>query len=294
MRLLEILKENPALSYRDLSQFLRVKPSSANSARWRLRRLLGREYVVKRLCPNCLSKSKFIQHPEGYICSRCGAVYPIQTVPSVNPYGRGPVDALHWGNNLGSAPDYAALQKQGVVKSTHNLIQSILQDTVEKDNFVRSALEELMNILEPLNLSYRDTHDLGTDLRRRIKEWRANNFLLTPNSLVKEQLIAQTLLAAALDKPRLTGVGKAYLQLITLKRRKMDPFTASCVNAFFNQAPPKTHVAVLLNAAKAILETAAKKRKRLNHLSEEEQRELIVKEAIRTTQTRHDDVCVYP
>ncbi len=137
-----------------------------------------------------------------------------------------------------------------------------------------------MDILEPLNLSYRDTHDIGLDLRRRIRELRENLPLLTPNDSVKEQLIVNTLFAAALDKPRLTGVAKAYLQLTILKRKKMDPFTASCVKQFLDQAQPRTHVGILLKITKHIIEAAPKKRKLLSHLSEEQLRQIIVREAI--------------
>jgi hypothetical protein len=239
-----------------------------------------------------LKQSVLVESGEGSVCSNCGAVYANPNRHSTNPFGRGPVDALHWGNNLGSAPNYAELNRHGVLKNHSKIIENILVDAVEADAFTRSALEELMNILEPLNLSYRDTHDIGLDLRRRIRAWRESNPLLTPNNTLKEQLIMQTLLAASLDKPRLTGVARSYMQLITLKHKKMDAFTESCLREFLQKAPPKAQIAELIIVAKALVEKAPQKRRDLKHLSEEELRQMIIQDALKALQSHDHNGCV--
>jgi len=286
VQLLKLLQENPLLSYKEIAHRLGIKASSAAVAKSKLRRLL-RGNSPRRFCPNCSKQSVFVESGEGSVCSNCGAVYANPNRHSSNPFGRGPVDALHWGNNLGSAPNYAELNRHGVVKNHSKIIENILVDAVEADAFTRSALEELMNILEPLNLSYRDTHDIGLDLRRRIRAWRESNPLLTPNNTLKEQLIMQTLLAASLDKPRLTGVARSYMHLITLKHKKMDAFTESCLREFLQKAPPKAQIAELVRAAKTLVEKAPQKRRDLKHLSEEELRQIIIQDALKALQSHH-------
>ncbi len=96
LKILQILRKKPTLTARQLAHYSHIKPSAANVARWRLTRLQGREYVIKKVCPNCNKKSLFIQQGEEQICTNCGIVYPLlQHHLAANPYGRGPVDALH-------------------------------------------------------------------------------------------------------------------------------------------------------------------------------------------------------
>lgn len=245
MRILSLLKEKPLLSNKQLAWKLHIKAAAISEAKRRLH--LSSSNKASRntkLCLSCNQELSLIETPDDeLLCRKCGAVQPREEPKHIDPYGRGPVDALHWGNNLGSASPAKELYLVGLTSKFKSgiankaaIIESALLEMVEPDPFLRNSLEELMDVVAPLGLDYRTTHDLGKELRHNVAEWREENPFVKVGIEVRSQLVAKTLLKAAIDIPRLTLLAKHYLSIVKLRRRT-SPSNAKILDEFMHFIP---------------------------------------------------------
>ena len=229
VRLYHLLKEYPLLKNAEISKELGISQDAVRMAKLRLRKYNEITKLSFLYCPSCLVLS-LEPCDEGFVCNQCGKLFEKETI-KINPFNRGPTNALHWGKGLGSELDCYELKSgrdcfgaktRALITSKPVIIQSVITNTLE-DHATKECLENLMTSIRSLNLDLQITDSLGKLLRAKIRAFKLKYPYLPVEKKIRQSLVLETLALASLDFPRLRESYNSYLEMIKESKRSGIP-----------------------------------------------------------------------